>query len=77
MGCTWERAEKFTTGDLAECDESKAAFDSFMHWFVESKYDNEHHAEYKGWPFQKVRGSNDKDVVVRDDLAGGAAKCTL
>ena len=44
-----------------------------MAWFADSEHGNTDVADvlgskFKGWPFAKVRGGNDKDCVIRDDL---------
>lgn len=80
-GCTWERVYKFRVGDLAQDAASVAALDDMERWYTDSKYGDAEfvapdtpHAEYKGLPFKKLNGGNDKAIVVRDDLPGGAEK---
>ena len=71
-GATWERAWRFADGVLAECEQSVQAYQDAMKWYEESIYGAEEAGDvaFKGWPFKKVNGANDRDCVVRTDLPG-------
>ena len=70
-GCTWERYEKFEAGDLKDCEASQKALQDFEKWYADSKYgDEDVLPHYKGLPFRKVKGKNDREVVIRDDIEG-------
>lgn len=72
-GCTWERYEKFEAGDLKDCEASQKALQDFEKWYADSKYGDEDEdvlPHYKGLPFRKVKGKNDREVVIRDDIEG-------
>ena len=66
-GATWEYEAKFITGDLAQCTQSHTAYKDFLAWYASTEFHDEESQHYKGWPFKKVGGANDKSCVVRDN----------